>query len=177
MKKNERLKREAALTMEKIRAIARHIRNVEDNCVLMAEQLLAAGEIDLARNLVANGMVHDASKFFGIEWEYLSLGNPVEDVAKLKMKLAIHHHNSTNKHHPEAWPQGIVEMPDVFLCEMVADWKARSEEFGTDLRQWIDTEATARYHFTSEHKVYKDIMRFVNILCPKPFESLSKHLV
>jgi hypothetical protein len=174
MKRNDRIKREAALTMEKIRAIARHIRNVEDNCVLIAEKLLEAGEIDLARSLVANGMVHDASKFKGIEWEYLSSGNPVEDGAKLKMKLAIHHHNSINKHHPDAWSKGIKEMPDVYLAEMAADWKSRSEEFGTDLRQWIDTVATKRYEFTPEDKVYKSLTRFVDLLCPKPFEDLSK---
>ena len=174
MKKNDRLRREAELTMAKIRVISRHIRNVEDNCVILAEKLLEQGEIDLARNLVANGMVHDASKFFGIEWEYLSLGNQSEESAKLKMKMAVHHHNSTNRHHPESWPQGIHEMPDVYLCEMVADWKSRSEEFGTDLRNWIEQEATKRYEFAKEDKVYKEIMKYVDLLCPTPFENVSQ---
>jgi hypothetical protein len=173
MKRTERLRKEAEKTMEKIRLIARHIRNVEDNCVILAEKLLALGEVELARNLVANGMVHDASKFFGIEWEYLSLGNPVEDVAKLKMKLAIHHHNSTNKHHPEAWPGGIKEMPDVYLAEFCCDIKARSEEFGTDLRNWIDEVATKKYCFTKEDEVYKKVMKFVDMLCPPPFKEIK----
>ncbi len=174
MKKSDRIKRDAAETMEKIRAIARHIRNVEDNCVRLAEKLLEIGEVDLARNVAANGMVHDATKFFGIEWEYLSLGNPAEESAKLKMKLAIHHHNSTNKHHPEAWPGGIAEMPDVYLCEMIADWKARSEEFGTSLRDWIDETATKRYGFEKGDDVYKNIMKYVDLLCDKPFENTEK---
>jgi hypothetical protein len=174
MKRSDRLKREAEQTMEKIRAIARHIRNVEDNCVLLGEKLLDLGEIDLARNLVANGMVHDASKFFGIEWENLSLGNPTEETAKMKMRLAIRHHQTTNKHHPEAWPRGIKEMPDVYLAELACDWKSRSEEFGTDLRNWIDEEATKRFGFTKEDKTYKDIMRYVDLLCDKPFENIQQ---
>ena len=173
MKRVDRLRKEAEQTMEKIRAVSRHIRNVEDNCVLLAEKLLELGEIDLARNLVANGMVHDASKFFGIEWEHLSIDTPTEDGAKLKMKLAIQHHRSVNKHHPEAWPQGIKEMPDVYLAEFCCDVKARSEEFGTDLRHWINETATQKYNFTKDDEIYKKIMRFVDMLCGKPFEDLA----
>lgn len=174
MKKSDRIKREADATMTKVRAIARHIRNVEDNCFLLGEKLIANGEIELGKQLISNGYIHDASKFHGIEFEYLSLNNPTEDETKLKLKLAVHHHRMTNKHHPEAWSGGIKDMPDVYLAEMVCDIKARSEEFGTDLRKWIDEAATKRYGFTFEDKVYKDLMRFVNLLCPKPFEDLSK---
>lgn len=173
MKKTERIKKEAEKTLEKIRGITRHIRNVEDNCVLLAEKLLVRGEIDLAKNLVANGMVHDVSKFFGIEWEYLSLENLSEEGAKLKMKLAIHHHNSTNKHHPEAWPGGIKEMPDVYIAEFCCDIKSRSEEFGTSLRDWIDETATKKWNFTKEDDIYKKIMGFVDLLCAKPFEEIK----
>ena len=86
MKKSDRMKREAEVTMVKVRAIARHIRNVEDNCLLLGEKLIESGEIDLGRQLIANGMVHDESKFHGIEFEYLSLNNPTEENTKLKLK-------------------------------------------------------------------------------------------
>ena len=174
MKKSDRMKREAEVTMVKVRAIARHIRNVEDNCLLLGEKLIESGEIDLGRQLIANGMVHDESKFHGIEFEYLSLNNPTEENTKLKLKMAVNQHRMTNKHHPEAWSGGIKDMPDVYIAEMVCDVKARSEEFGTDLRKWIDEEATKRYKFTMEDKVYKDLMRFVNLLCQTPFGDLLK---
>lgn len=170
MKKSDRIKKNAEKTMEKIRAVARHIRNVEDNCFLLGEKLILRGEIDLGCRLIANGYIHDASKFRGIEFEYLSINNnPSEENTQIKLKLAIHHHNTTNPHHPEYWEQGIKFMPDVYICEMVADWKARSEEFGTSLREWIDNNATKKWNFTKEDEVYKKIMDYVDLICDKPF--------
>lgn len=174
MKKTDKLKKESTLTMEKIRGITRHIRNVEDNCLLLGEKLIDKGEIELGHKLIANGFIHDASKFSGIEWEYMAPGIPTkEDEAKLKLKMAINHHNKTNPHHPEHW-NGIEFMPRVYLAEMVCDWKARSEEFGTSLRDWIDDGATKRFGFSEDDRVYKEITEFVDLLCPKPFENVSQ---
>ena len=172
MKRTERLRKEAETTMEKVRALTRHIRNVEDNCLLLGEKLILSGEIELGHHLIANGFVHDASKFSGIEWDYLSVLPAKEEETKLKLKMAVHHHNSTNKHHPEAW-QGIKNMPTVYLAEFCCDIKARSEEFGTDLRNWIDEVATKKYCFAKEDEVYKKIMKFVDMLCPPPFGEIK----
>jgi hypothetical protein len=174
MKKVDRIKKEAEKTMEKIRGITRHIRNVEDNCLLLGEELIEQGEIELGKQTIANGFVHDASKFHGIEWDYMAPGQPtVEEGAKLKLKLAVLHHNRTNSHHPEHWG-GIHNMPSVAVAEMVCDWKARSEEFGTSLRDWIENDAVERFGFGEKDPVYKEIMGFVDLLCKKPFEALSK---
>lgn len=159
--------------MIKVRSLTRHIRNVEDNCLILGERLIGGGEIDLGHQLIANGFVHDASKFSGIEWDQLIIGQTTkEDESKLKFKMAIHQHNSTNFHHPEAWSGGIKSMPDVYLCEMIADWKSRSEEFGTALRDWIDEEATKRFGFNRNDEVYKEIMKYVDLLCQRPFEQV-----
>lgn len=174
MKKSERVRKEAERTMEKIRIIARHIRNVEDNCLILGEKLIGRGEIELGRQLIANGYIHDASKFHGIEFEYMAGVHDDGEQGKLKLKLAIHHHNTTNKHHPEAWSGGIKDMPDVYLAEFCCDVKARSEEFGTSLRQWINDEATKRWNFTQNDEVYKKITEYVNLLCDQPFENLNK---
>jgi hypothetical protein len=95
-----------------------------------------------------------------------------EEETKLKLKMAIIHHNQTNEHHPEHW-QGIKNMPSVFVAEMVADWKARSEEFGTSLREWIDEAATKRFGFTKEDDIYKEIIKYVDMLCQKSFEQIK----
>lgn len=174
VKISDRVKRQAELVLAKIEFIARHIRNVEDNCLILGKKLIERGEVELGHKLIANGYIHDVSKFHGIEFEYLSITttNGEED-KKLKLKLAVHHHNTTNPHHPEYWAGGIKEMPDVYVAEMVADWKARSEEFGTSLRDWIDEQATKRFGFSKEDKVYKEIMEYVNLLCQTPFPNVT----
>src|SRR4051812_28923081 len=103
MKKSDKNRKTAEETLAKIRSITRHIRNVEDNCFLLGEKLILAGEIDLGHRLIANGFVHDSSKFYGIEFEFMSPVASTEDPSKLKLKLAIQHHQKTNLHHPEAW--------------------------------------------------------------------------
>ena len=176
MKKNDKLKKIAEDTMEKIRGLTRHIRNVEDNCLLLGTKLIEKGEIDLGRQLIANGYVHDTSKFYGIEFENLSYSttsNVMEETAKLKMRMAIQHHTLTNQHHPEYWG-GIKNMPRVAIAEMASDWKSRSEEFGTDLRDWINESATKRWDFSKEDEVYKEIMEFVELLCGQPFKNISQ---
>jgi hypothetical protein len=174
MKKSDRIKKDAELTMSKIRAITRHIRNVEDNCLLLGEKLIERGDIELGKQLIANGFVHDISKFHGIEFEFLSIGNPDQDNAKLKLKLAIQQHNTTNKHHPESWSGGIKDMPEVYLAEFVCDIKARSEEFGTSLREWVENEATKKWNFTRNDETYTKITFLIDLLCEKPFEQITQ---
>ena len=172
MKKSDKIKAER--TMEKVRALTRHIRNVEDNCLLLGERLIMTGEIELGHHLIANGFVHDSSKFNGIEWDQLVIGSPTEkEENKLKLKMAIQHHQKVNPHHSAFWG-GIKNMPDVYLCEMVADWKSRSEEFGTDLRDWIDDRATKQFGFSKEDEVYKKIMKYVDMICQPPFATVAQ---
>jgi hypothetical protein len=161
--------------LSKINNLTRHIRNVEDNCILLGIKLIERGDIELGRKLIANGMIHDASKFGGIEFENLSNStseNTKEENSKLKMRMALQHHVSTNQHHAEFWG-GIKNMPLVALAECICDWKARSEQFGTSLRDWIDEQATKRFDFTKNDEVYKEIMSLVDLLCEKPFEQVT----
>ena len=162
---SRKLDRQIVETLDKIHILTRHIKNVQDSCVLLGEKLIKSGEIELGRQLIANGFIHDSSKFRGLEWDELT-NNNVDN--KLKLKMAIHQHQNTNPHHIEYWGN-IHKMPDVFLAEFCADSKARSEEFGTDLREWINDVATKRWGFDKNDEVYKKIMMFVDMLCDKPF--------
>lgn len=45
----------------------------------------------------------------------------------VKMKSALDHHYSENRHHPEHFDNGINDMTLVDLIEMLADWKAATE--------------------------------------------------
>jgi hypothetical protein len=146
--------------------LVRHIEKVREACLLLGKRLIAQGRPHFGRLLIARGMVHDVSKFYGIEWEYLENG---QDVPEEGRKLAIEHHRRTNEHHPEYWG-GVASMPEVAVAEMVCDWYARSQEFGTDLREWIRKEAVPRFNVALDGPQHAWIRTFVDTLVDKPFQ-------
>jgi hypothetical protein len=145
--------------------LVRHIVRVREACLLLGKRLMSRGRQHFGRLLVARGMVHDASKFYGIEWDYLHSGLDVPEEGK---QLAIEHHRRTNMHHPEYWG-GVENMPEIAVAEMVCDWYARSQEFGTDLREWIRREAVPRYNLAVGGTQYGWVENFVELILEKPF--------
>ena len=129
--------------------------------------------------LIANGQIHDNSKFSGIEWEYLNDGAwprptpdpdiPWEMTSEELFRAALRQHVTTNPHHPEYW-RGIKAMHPDYLAEMVCDWHARSSEQGTDLMEYVKDRATERFKFTTRDRVYKDIKGFVTMLLERKFK-------
>ncbi len=71
-----------------------------------------------------------------------------------RVKRAVHHHVTTNRHHPElhADPNDV---SDVDLIEMVCDWAAMAQEFGQDggsARGWADRTVGTRVAFNAERR-------------------------
>jgi hypothetical protein len=143
---------------KRLRSLVRHIEDVQQDCQILGTHLIERGELDVGRTLIANGFVHDHSKFEGIEWEHLTTK---EDPL---FEEAWRHHTQNNKHHPEFWLGGIHEMERVYVAEMVCDWHSRSSEFCSGLREWIEYEATRKYHFGPSDEVARQIQDFVNLL-------------
>lgn len=152
---------------EQLETLMRHIRKVQDACWELAKKLLKKGELTFPRRLIASSLSHDVSKFFGIEWENLINSDNPE-----LLKFSVHHHQQTNKHHPEHW-DGIENMPRLALAEMVCDWYARSNEFATDLRQWVKDEALPKYKVSPQGKTYKMIKEFIDLLLEPQHKKLK----
>jgi len=133
--------------LEKIEKVLDHIQGVQRNCYKLGLKLIKKGDTELGRNLIANGQIHDNSKFKGIEFDELFLGSRI-------LSDVIKHHSSTNPHHPEFWG-GISKMPEVYIAEMVCDCATRSSEFGTDIRDWFNKSATTKYVFGMDDEVGK----------------------
>ena len=119
-----------------------------------------------SEELLERAKIHDASKFGTEEripyiWlsEYHrcrrngeSFEYP-EGMAE-KVQRAIHHHVTSNRHHPEfhADPN---QMSDVDLIEMVCDWTAMAQEFGQDggsARGWADKTIGKRVAFNADKR-------------------------
>lgn len=156
--------------IDKIDMIARHIRNVQDNCLTLGKKMIVLGHVDIGRKLIANGFIHDNSKFYATEFENLDHYTGLDSTPerKLKLQLAVSQHNQSNPHHPEYWGK-IQDMPSVYLAECVCDWKSRAEEFGTSLMDWVNGGAMKRFKFTKEETVYIEIVKYSELLCDKPF--------
>lgn len=145
--------------------LVRHIDLVREACLLLGRRLMDQGRGEFGRLVIAAGFQHDVSKFFGIEWDYLHAGR---DCPKDLLELAIKQHTRTNSHHPEYWG-GVDSMPELAVAEMVADWYARSQEFGTSLRDWIKQNAVDKFKIDLEDEQYKWINNFVNIILEDHF--------
>jgi hypothetical protein len=149
----------------KLEYINNHIKNVRRNCYKLGIRLIKQGKEELGVSLIANGYLHDNSKFRGAEFEHLYHGNE-------KLSETIYLHKTTNPHHPEHW-NGIQNMPEVYVAEMVCDITARSSEFGTNVRAWIRDEATKRYNFDVNDETGKLVFYFLDILLEKGFNALE----
>ncbi len=145
--------------------LVRHIDLVREACLLLGKRCMDQGRLEFGRLIIAAGFQHDVSKFFGIEWDFLHAGR---DVPKEQLELAIKQHTRTNSHHPEYFG-GVENMHELAVAEMVCDWYARSQEFGTDLRGWIKDTAIDRFKIDLESKQYKWIISFVDLLLENHF--------
>lgn len=151
------------------KSILRHKDEVLKNCVLLGERIIEMGGLDntnFGRELIVRGYSHDNSKLHGIEWEYLMKGEEL-------LELAHKQHILTNDHHPEYWlmrGMDLLDVPSVVWAEAVCDWKARSSEFGSDLRSWIKDVALEKWNIPLSGKVYKKIKFYVDLLLDEPFK-------
>ncbi len=145
--------------------LLRHKELVKDAAILLGKRLMEQGQAELGKQIIVRGFSHDASKFRGIEWEYLHAGN---DVDKDSLHLAIRQHQCFNAHHPEYWG-GMENMDQVSIGELCCDWLARAQEFGTDLRTFIKEKANGRFHIDScsQQKAWMD--EFLEILLEDAF--------
>lgn len=151
---------EVAAFIEKLDSRAEHIDNVQRAARKLAHRLAKQGEFTLAMRLVQNAYRHDNSKFDGIEWKYLELTEPNKELKA----LAIFEHHQRNDHHPEHFANGIKDMSELQIAEMVCDWWARSSEGGGDLRKWATEEASKRFGFSLKSITWKRIKRFIDLL-------------
>jgi hypothetical protein len=145
--------------------LVRHIDLVREACLLLGKRLMDQGRIEFGKQLIARGFQHDVSKFSGIEWDYLHAG---KDAPKEQLELAIRQHTLANDHHPE-FHGGVEQMPEIAVAEMVCDWYARSQEFGTSLRDWIKQNAIGKFKIDLESEQHAWINKFVNILLEDHF--------
>lgn len=114
------------------------------------------------KDLITRGERHDQTKLETPEVEIFEIYTP-----KLRgctygsekyrqnmkeMKVAIDHHNSMNRHHPEFFSDGMKSMNLVDLLEMICDWTAATMRHGDgDIRKSLELNQ-GRFGYSDEVK-------------------------
>lgn len=129
---------------------------------------IMASLTDCADELNERARTHDQSKFGReerIPYVWLTefhrcrrSGEPFTypDGVEECVRAAIHHHVTTNRHHPD-FHGDANEMTDADLIEMVCDWTAMAQEFGQDggsARGWADRTIGHRLQLNEERRQF-----------------------
>jgi len=146
--------------------LVRHIELVRDAGLRLGRLLITKGRVDLGRLLIARVFKHDISKFRGIEWQFLHVGS---DVPEADLQRAIKQHRETNRHHPE-YHGGFDKMDELDVAEMVCDCYARSQEFGSSVRDLFEDEAIKIYNIDKDCTQYRWVQGFLGLLLEEPFK-------
>ena len=122
------------------------------------------------KDLLERAHVHDASKLESPELEIF--GEHTEELSKVeygsdeynelleKVKPAIEHHYSKNRHHPEHWPSGINDMTLMDIVEMLCDWKAATQRNKNgNIRKSIEINAERYKINTQLRKILENTVR------------------
>lgn len=122
----------------------------------------------MALEILRRAFVHDYSKLSSKEFNsffvFNNYNNSLKDASVLYEKeeeVFLKEHWKNNKHHPEYW-EDVSKMQEIDIVEMVCDWHARSVEYGTDLREFINIRQQNRFRFSNE--MCKKINKYVDIL-------------
>jgi len=127
-------------------------------------------------SLINNIRYHDLSKYSEYEFEaYANKFYPIlgieEDKEKIKSKFnyAWLHHVHSNPHHPMYWVLVeenkeivILDMPDIYIIEMLCDWMAMSKHFNSSTFEYWNAKGNKLpLSFDTRFKIDK-FMQYMN---------------
>lgn len=137
-------------------------------CNLLAAYLFENQMEDIALELMKRGFSHDMSKlsdeeFYGMAKfanDMDALKDPKKQISSEK-EIYINMHRDNNKHHPEFWDD-ITEMTTLDIMELCCDWCARSEQFKTDVIEFLQTRQKTQFNFPEN--IYREIEKYLLII-------------
>ena len=148
--------------LEKFRKIVAHIQRVHENGIKLCEELIKESRERFARRVQVEIFKHDLSKLE--DFEFSRLSSQKED----EIKVGVEHHRTVNPHHIQFYDD-YKQIPEVQLACMACDLKARSEEFGSDVKQYFK-KFCADNEITTNTNFYKKVTGFLNLIIEDKFQ-------
>lgn len=140
-----------------------HIDRVNKNARIISDFLNIYDSAFNTEFFLSNVKNHDSSKFYsyiypGYVWinafYNLKMEYPSENIKKLAEYSSKKHYTLEN-HHPEHHISPT-NMNIYNLSEMVCDWHAMSQEYGTSTKEWFHNKALKKYSFDESQKEFLD---------------------
>ena len=162
-----------------------HKELVVESCEILALELEKKGAENHARRLRERARVHDNSKIgysaYLPEYEISSKKKKFDDelyaLSKVSylidtmknvdgksnslVKEATELHWRNNSHHPEHY-KSCLDMTNLDVMEMVADWVARATQMETDILEYVNNSQKERFHFPDW--MFQQIMNYLNLI-------------
>ncbi len=135
----------------------------------LARYLEHHGATEHAKLLRERGEVHDQSKMNNVD-ELHALARIIGDKSTLSdankqlspiKKDALQLHWKNNSHHPEHFKTPM-DMSKLDVMEMCCDWHARSTQYKTDLKSYVNTQQEIRFHFPDW--MFAEIIHYCDVL-------------
>jgi hypothetical protein len=160
--------------------IANHIRNVKYaykkyESVFKIIFPNVYSNINTLNQLKTNINIHDKSKYDYNEFKpYANKFFPIVGTdpnsikCESRFQVAWLHHIHNNPHHPAHWvlyDDGnviVLNMPDIYIIEMLCDWLAMGIYYGTTLESYWESESAQKLPMTKYTK--SKIEEFINYL-------------
>ena len=144
------------LPQEHIKDTLLHKKFVMEAGIKLIDYLFEQNRSQDAIALASRCSCHDDSKLGPSEMqEFLKLPNEGLNMKFADMPLAdnisnlIRVHWANNRHHPEYF-QDYHEMTELDVIEMVCDWYARSQQYGTNFKEFVKTRQKIRFKFDDD---------------------------
>ena len=125
----------------------------------------------VADELFERATIHDNSKFLSEEFEpydaafpefkKYAFGSEEMKAVYESIKPALQHHFQANRHHPEHFEHGIVDMNLIDVIEMACDWLAASSRSKTGISKGLEINKTK---FGIGDQLFEIIQNTVNSL-------------
>ncbi len=145
--------------------IKEHVSNVDDvwRVFYQIEKLDDETFLEINKNI----LYHDDSKFSSEEFEgyrqyFYTADREIKD--KEAFLRAWNHHQKSNEHHWEYWviykKEGSValEIPFIYLIEMLCDWTAMSVKFKNKPSEWFSKNEYAILLHDNTYNMVKDYL-------------------
>lgn len=170
LKKNANINKNISLNnkLKQLNDIGQHKMYVLKCSTALSNYLMRNDREQEALNVMKRAFEHDFSKL--TEEEFYGMAKFADEMQGLKdpnSKISIekeHYinlHRNRNKHHPEYW-KDINDMTELDIMELACDWCSRSEQFNTNVIEFLENGQKNRFNFPKD--IYENIKKYLLII-------------